>query len=664
MGVRRSLYRWSRNHKVWAGAVVVCILYVYLLPGVLKAGSAGREGNQSQLVVKEMNTNDSERGRTVQSMIVSKDDNDGDGDGERALHSSVVDSNGSKHDRIHSVRYDKDKKDDNGKNNDKNGVAGNGRNKDNDVADGANHNAAAHNAAVKGEDHNAAAHNAAVKGEDHNAAAHNAAVKGEDHNAAVKGEDHNAAAHNAAVKGEDHNAAVHNADVKGEDHNAAAHNAAVKGEDHNAAAHNAAVKGEDHNAAAHNGRKENTKSKRDMEQNPEEFKRNNENLTGIIDDVAHNPDKKLSEGKEERNKNTEVVPDVAIKHNMNKTKDVDNVSLNKLKPDIKPGGQRDKEGETAADNVKPKVQGRNTEDGVEPVGVQPEVAGHTAAGWQPMFDGFYNRNETLFHKPVVKVLLLTYQRSGSSYTGELLTSGGGALYVFEPLFVWKKVLGPNGDANLRADAARLLGDLLDCRRKIIHAWQRKGLFFFRRKPEGTKYFCLEARLRLVKTIRARASFVRPWIQERPDIKVVHLVRDPRGIISSVKRGGGLWGHDHRNVEFQCSNIEEDLQLEALGQNRYLRVRYEDLVDHPHEETRRIFAFMGVDVSQGVLTYLQQHASLDQPPAKKQGYLNTYRDSNYRHDHWKSRMDIREVEHIQQVCRGVMERLGYTALPPT
>lgn len=65
--------------------------------------------------------------------------------------------------------------------------------------------------------------------------------------------------------------------------------------------------------------------------------------------------------------------------------------------------------------------------------------------------------------PLEQVLLLTYQRAGSSFTGELLTSGGGgAVYVYEPLFVWRRLLGPEAKAGLEKDSASLLGDLLDC----------------------------------------------------------------------------------------------------------------------------------------------------------------------------------------------------------
>ena len=40
------------------------------------------------------------------------------------------------------------------------------------------------------------------------------------------------------------------------------------------------------------------------------------------------------------------------------------------------------------------------------------------------------------------------------------------MYVFEPLYVWRKLLGPQPDPGLEARSARLLGDLMDCKPEV------------------------------------------------------------------------------------------------------------------------------------------------------------------------------------------------------
>ncbi|XP_068235996.1 transcription initiation factor TFIID subunit 11-like [Palaemon carinicauda] len=83
------------------------------------------------------------------------------------------------------------------------------------------------------------------------------------------------------------------------------------------------------------------------------------------------------------------------------------------------------------------------------------------------YNGYFKLNEFVDSTPVKKVILLTYQRAGSSFTGELLTAGGEAMYVFEPLYLWRKILGPGADRNLERKAALVLGDILDCRPEVI-----------------------------------------------------------------------------------------------------------------------------------------------------------------------------------------------------
>ena len=46
------------------------------------------------------------------------------------------------------------------------------------------------------------------------------------------------------------------------------------------------------------------------------------------------------------------------------------------------------------------------------------------------------------------------------------------------------------------------------------------------------------------------------------VKVVHLVRDPRAMITSIAKRPGTWGEALRNASYQCRRMEEDSKLEA------------------------------------------------------------------------------------------------------
>ncbi|XP_068235776.1 carbohydrate sulfotransferase 1-like [Palaemon carinicauda] len=165
--------------------------------------------------------------------------------------------------------------------------------------------------------------------------------------------------------------------------------------------------------------------------------------------------------------------------------------------------------------------------------------------------------------------------------------------------------------------------------------------------------------------------------------IVHLVRDPRGILNSVQREGRRWSDNHqppvrlvqRDLELetvgtgrsytglQCDLVEQYLELETLGTDRNLRVRYEDLVDKPMEDTKQIFAFMGMTFNEGVIKYIKSHTGTGKNLEHKPGYFNTFRNSDFRHDQWKENLDNREIKFIENICSSVMRSLGYTMLPP-
>ena len=81
---------------------------------------------------------------------------------------------------------------------------------------------------------------------------------------------------------------------------------------------------------------------------------------------------------------------------------------------------------------------------------------------------------------------------------------------------------------------------------------RKGAF---RCPTGSPF--------VVKTIRLHHQHVSSWIADKTDYKIVHLVRDPRSIFSSMKREPIYWRHILRDVTKLCNVMENDLKLREL-----------------------------------------------------------------------------------------------------
>ena len=95
-----------------------------------------------------------------------------------------------------------------------------------------------------------------------------------------------------------------------------------------------------------------------------------------------------------------------------------------------------------------------------------------------------------------------------------------------------------------------------------------------------------------------------------EIKVVHLVRDPRAMITSIAKRPGTWSDTLKNATFQCRRMMDDSLLEnVLPRERYIRVRYEDLVEQTNTTLARLYHHLAVPYTQHVqrVAFSRTHA---------------------------------------------------------
>lgn len=92
-----------------------------------------------------------------------------------------------------------------------------------------------------------------------------------------------------------------------------------------------------------------------------------------------------------------------------------------------------------------------------------------------------------------------------------------------------------------------------------------------------------------------------------DVRVLHLARDGRDVLRSVAEKGTNWAAEGYRKEkkflavrtlvgWGLANSLAWMLGKSLGENRYLRVRFEDLLSHPESTLKRIGSFAGVDLS--------------------------------------------------------------------
>ena len=96
--------------------------------------------------------------------------------------------------------------------------------------------------------------------------------------------------------------------------------------------------------------------------------------------------------------------------------------------------------------------------------------------------------------------------------------------------------------------------------------------------------CFQAKVRFMKTVQLRVPNIDELLHANKDLKIIILMRDPRGIMKS--RTNEDWcGDNHkphcRNVTELCQQMEHDLTLaismkELYTKERITLVRYKEL----------------------------------------------------------------------------------------
>jgi len=137
----------------------------------------------------------------------------------------------------------------------------------------------------------------------------------------------------------------------------------------------------------------------------------------------------------------------------------------------------------------------------------------------------------------------------------------------------------------------------------------------------------------------------------PDARYVHLIRDGRDVARScISMGwaGNVWTGAQRWIE--AEQTWKQLQT-TLSSDRYVEVRYEDLVANPESELDRICVLIGERFEPAMLSYAE-HSTYDRP------------DPQYR-DQWRRKLSESEVRLIEARIGPMLVDRGYelSGLPP-
>nr|XP_019934357.1 PREDICTED: carbohydrate sulfotransferase 1-like [Paralichthys olivaceus] len=328
------------------------------------------------------------------------------------------------------------------------------------------------------------------------------------------------------------------------------------------------------------------------------------------------------------------------------------------------------------------------------------------------------------------ILILATTRSGSSFVGQLFNQHPEVFYLFEPLFHVQSALLPRlVQSRSLAERRVMMGAARDLLRSLYHCHLISLENYIRPHPANhstDKLFrrgasrslcsppvcevplgpdeqslvltdegecgkrcgplnvslaadaCRGKRHIAIKTVRIpQISDLRALIEDpRLNLKVVQLVRDPRGILASrvetfrdTYRLWRLWratGRRPHNLDLgQINTVCEDfLRSVSMGlakpawlRGRYMLLRYEDIARFPVQKTRELYSFLGLVLDQSVEDWIINNTRGSSDLSSRHKFT-TVRDSAANAENWRVKLSFDMVVYTQTVCQPLLEILGY------
>ena len=295
-------------------------------------------------------------------------------------------------------------------------------------------------------------------------------------------------------------------------------------------------------------------------------------------------------------------------------------------------------------------------------------------------------NESL---PIRKnLIILSPGRGGSTLLGSLFNKNQDVMYFFEPLYFpavkWFKIGSASQEQlkNYKTYCIPLIDSLFQCdfsnsSEKILSALasrfsRRNSMALSKlRKISNTLLgeSCNSHNHTVIKILTSRVpdktiETLKELFQKknRYDVKMIHLVRDPRAVVYSRVQLKWVKGHLHpqfsKYVNSRCDSILQNLRLGLVSpppwlKDRFKVIRYEDLALNTANIAKELYRFAGFDWSASVDEWISTLAK----NTKKGGPYSLYKNASISIGHWKNAPEpfIRAVENN---CGDLMNFLGY------
>ncbi|XP_051884469.1 carbohydrate sulfotransferase 6 [Pristis pectinata] len=319
----------------------------------------------------------------------------------------------------------------------------------------------------------------------------------------------------------------------------------------------------------------------------------------------------------------------------------------------------------------------------------------------------------------VHILILSSWRSGSSFVGQVFSQHPDVFYLMEPAWhVWVQMNRNSAkvlkmavrdlvrstflcdmsafDAYMSED--RLVSHLFQwevsralCSPPMCNHYARTDLsndLMCKKHCNMTKFFKMEEACKtyshvVIKEVRffELKSLFPLFTDPLLNLKIIHLVRDPRAVLKSrekslyalVRDNGIVLGTEGKQLEkekAEASNYEVMKEIckshilihelaneEApnLLKQRYMMVRYEDVVRDPLKEISAMYKFAGLNLTPKLESWVY---NITHGEGTGSAFKITSRNARSISEAWRTEMPYEKISKIQKICGKAMDMLGY------
>ncbi|KFV17153.1 Carbohydrate sulfotransferase 4, partial [Pterocles gutturalis] len=315
----------------------------------------------------------------------------------------------------------------------------------------------------------------------------------------------------------------------------------------------------------------------------------------------------------------------------------------------------------------------------------------------------------------VHILLLSSWRSGSSFTGQIFSQHPSVFYLMEPAWhVWVKMYQNSAEV-LHMAVRDLVRSVFLCDMSVFDAYmssQKKKSDLF--KWEASRALCsppacdLFSRSDIItagncRTICGKYPFSKveeacktyshvaikevrffdlkvlyPLLTDPSlNLKIIHLVRDPRAVFSSrentvadlerdsnivlrSQRTKGEMG-PYNTMQVICKSQVDIYKagsqaIASFLKDRYLLVRYEDIVRDPLAKAAQMYRFAELHFTPELQKWV--HNITRGKGRGAQAFDIGSRDALEVSQAWRKTLPFQKIEKVQNVCKDAMDLLGY------